>query len=485
MTPIGLKQIGQGIYEIPKTYKQGMKVPARIFASPTILESLDEGVYDQVTNVATLPGIVRAAYCMPDGHWGYGFPIGGVAAFDIANGGVISPGGIGFDINCGMRLITTNLTEDEVAPRLHDLINHLYSRIPVGTGQHGFIRIDKAEFRKAIKKGAKWAVEKGYGEQEDLDHTEEHGCFDWADPETVSDRAIERGYNQIGTLGSGNHYLEIQVVRDENIFDRKLANAFGIFGKNQIVIMFHCGSRGFGHQVATDYLQRFLKSMPKYKIPILDRELACAPYESDEGREYFAAMACAANMAFANRQVIYHGIRECFTDVFGKSPQDMGIRQLYDVTHNTAKIEEYLVDGKKKKLLVHRKGATRAFPPGHPMLEEDFQETGQPVILGGSMATGSYLLVGTQEAIEKSWGSTAHGSGRLMSRHEAKRRTDGHKLQMEMEEKGIYVKAASYEGLAEEAGFAYKNISDVVAACELSGISKKVAAFVPIGNIKG
>ncbi|MBN1258605.1 RtcB family protein, partial [Candidatus Peregrinibacteria bacterium] len=398
--------------------------------------------------------------------------IGGVAAFDIENGGVISPGGIGFDINCGMRLITTDLTEDEVSPKLHDLINHLYSRVPVGTGQHGFVRMDKTEFRKVIKKGARWAVEKGFGEREDLDATEENGCFDWANPETVSDRAIERGYNQIGTLGSGNHYLEIQVVRDENIFDRKLANSFGIFGQNQIVIMFHCGSRGFGHQVATDYLQQFLKAMQKFRIPILDRELACAPYDSDEGRNYFAAMACAANMAFANRQVIYHRIRECFSDIFGKTPQDMGISQLYDVTHNTAKIEEYPVDGEKKKLLVHRKGATRAFP-------------GQPVILGGSMATGSYLLVGTQAAMEKSWGSTAHGSGRLMSRHEAKRRTDGHKLQVEMEEQGIYVKAASYAGLAEEAGFAYKNISDVVAACELSGISKKVAAFVPIGNIKG
>ena len=480
-----LKQIGAGLYEIPKTYKKGMLVPAHIFASPKLIETMDEGVFDQVTNVATLPGIVRAAYCMPDGHWGYGFPIGGVAAFDPDNGGVISPGGIGFDINCGMRLIRTNLTEDEVRPRLNDLINHLYAKIPVGTGQHGFVRMDKTAFKKVLKKGSRWAMENGFAEDEDLERTEEHGEFSWADPETISNRAIERGYNQIGTLGSGNHYLEIQVVRDEKIFDKRLANAFGVFGQNQIVIMFHCGSRGFGHQVATDYLQLFLKKMPAYKIPIIDKELSCAPFESPEGQQYFAAMACAANMAFANRQVIYHQIKKCFSDIFGKSPQDLGMQQVYDVTHNTAKLENHLVDGKEKKLLVHRKGSTRAFPAGHPALEEDFKETGQPVIIGGSMATGSYLLVGTKEAMDKSWGSTAHGSGRLMSRHQAKKMVSGRDLADEMEEKGILVKTSSYSGLAEEAGFAYKNISDVVEACELSGISKKVVAFEPIGNIKG
>ncbi len=481
----GIKNISPGIYEIPKIYKKGMLVPAQIFASPTLIETMDEGVFDQVTNVATLPGIVKAAYCMPDGHWGYGFPIGGVAAFDPDNGGIISPGGIGFDINCGMRLIATNLTEDDVRPRLRDLIDHLYAKIPVGTGQHGFVRMDKTGFRNVIKKGSRWAMENGYAEQEDIERTENHGEFNWADPDTVSDRAIERGHNQIGTLGSGNHYLEIQVVRNENIFDKKLANAFGIFGQNQIVIMFHCGSRGFGHQVATDYLQKFLKKMPKYGIPILDKELSCAPFDSPEGQEYFAAMACAANMAFANRQVIYHQIKKCFSNIFGKTPKDLGFEQIYDVTHNTAKLEEHDVDGKKKKLLVHRKGATRAFPPGHPELEEDFQETGQPIIIGGSMATGSYLLVGTEDAMKKSWGSTAHGSGRTMSRHQAKKMVKGRDLADEMEKKGILVKAASYSGLAEEAGFAYKNISEVVEACELSQISKKVVAFEPIGNIKG
>jgi len=480
-----IKLISPGIYEIPKSYKKGMLVPAWIFASPELLESMDEGVFEQVTNVATLPGIVKAALCMPDGHWGYGFPIGGVAAFDPENGGVISPGGIGFDINCGMRLIVTNLTEDQVGPRLHDLINHLYARIPVGAGQHGFVRMDKKEFRQVMEKGSKWCLQNGYAEAEDLESTEDHGCFDWADVDTVSDRAIERGYNQIGTLGSGNHYLEIQVVRDENIFDRALANAFGIFGKNQIVVMFHCGSRGFGHQVATDYLKEFISVMPKYGIPILDRELGCAPLKSPEGERYFAAMACAANMAFANRQVIYHRIRECFTDIFGKDWRQLGLDQVYDVAHNTAKLETYLVDGKKRKLLVHRKGATRAFPPHHPALEAGFQETGQPVILGGSMETGSYLLVGTEEAMEKSWGSTAHGSGRLMSRTKAKHMIRGDKLIQDMEDRGIYVRTSSYSGLAEEAGFAYKNIHDVIAATELSGISKKVAAFVPIGNIKG
>ncbi|MBU0577939.1 RtcB family protein [Patescibacteria group bacterium] len=480
-----LKQLSPGLYEIPKTYKKGMLVPARIFASPELLEKMDEGVFDQVTNIATLPGIVEAAYCMPDGHWGYGFPIGGVAAFDPDNDGIISPGGIGFDINCGMRLITTNLTEDDVKPRLHDLIDHLYAKIPVGAGQHGFVRLHQKEFKQVIKKGARWCLENGYAEQEDLERTENHGEFNWANPEKVSDRAIKRGYNQIGTLGSGNHYLEIQVVRDENIFDKKLANAFGIFGQNQIVIMFHCGSRGFGHQVATDYLQKFLKKMPQYGIPILDKELSCAPFNSQEGQDYFAAMACAANMAFANRQVIFHQIKKCFSNIFGKTPQDLGIEQLYDVTHNTAKLEDHKVGGKIKKLLVHRKGSTRSFPPGHPDLEEDFQETGQPVIIGGSMATGSYLLVGTQEAMEKSWGSTAHGSGRAMSRHKAKKMVRGRDLQREMEQQGIYVKTCSFSGLAEEAGFAYKNITEVVEACELSGISKKVVAFEPIGNIKG
>lgn len=460
-------------------------MPARLFASPKLLESLDEGVIDQVTNVAMLPGIVEAAYCMPDGHWGYGFPIGGVAAFDPKEDGIISPGGIGFDINCGMRLIVTSLTEREVLPRLHDLINHLYSKIPVGVGQHGFVRMDKREFRNVLRKGSKWCMENGYAEQLDLAHTEDRGQFDWADPEMISARAIERGYNQIGTLGSGNHYLEIQVVRDENIYDEGLANAFGIFGRNQVVIMYHCGSRGFGHQVATDYLQTFLRAMPKYGISVPDRQLACAPFDSPEGQEYFAAMACAANMAFANRQVIYHQIRRCFEDIFGKSAQDLGIEQVYDISHNTAKLEKYTVNGKEKKLLVHRKGATRAFPPFHPQLEEDFEETGQPIIIGGSMETGSYLLVGTKEAMEKSWGSTAHGSGRLMSRHAAKRQVNGADLERKMEEEGIYVKAASYSGLAEEAGFAYKNIHDVVEAVELSGISKKVASFVPIGNIKG
>lgn len=462
-----------------------MLVPARIFASPELLASMDEGVFDQVTNVACLPGIVEAAYCMPDGHWGYGFPIGGVAAFDPKNEGVISPGGIGFDINCGMRLITTNLTEDDVAPRLHDLINHLYARIPVGAGQHGFVRLDKKEFRKVIEKGSRWCLENGYAEEEDLEMTEDNGQFKWADANMVSDRAIDRGYNQIGTLGSGNHYLEIQVVRDENIFDKALANAFGIFGQNQIVIMFHCGSRGFGHQVATDYLRRFLDVMPKHGIPIRDKELGCAPFNSQEGQDYFSAMACAANMAFANRQVIYHRIRECFSDIFGKTPKDLGMKQLYDISHNTAKIEKHKVKGKEMELIVHRKGSTRAFPPFHPKLEEAFQETGQPVIIGGSMETGSYLLVGTDEAMKKSWGSTAHGSGRSMSRHQAKKLVRGDKLQREMEERGIYVKTFSYSGLAEEAGMAYKDIHKVVEAVELSGISKKVAAFVPIGNIKG
>jgi tRNA-splicing ligase RtcB len=420
---------------------------------------------------------------MPDAHWGYGFPIGGVAAMD-PDEGVISPGGIGFDINCGMRLVRTNLTWREVEPRLRELVDGLAERVPAGVGRRGFLRISHDDFRDVLSQGARWAVEHGYGEPEDLLYTEARGCFVAADPAWVSDRAVERGLHQIGTLGSGNHYLEIQVLHPEGIFDAELARAFGLDIPEQVVVMFHCGSRGFGHQVASDYLQEFLRAMPTFGLPIIDRELACAPYASDEGRAYHAAMCCAANMSFANRQLIMHRVREVMSDVFRRSPEELGIRNVYDVAHNTAKLESHTVGGVQRTLLVHRKGATRALPPKHPELPERYQETGQPVIIGGSMETGSYVLAGVASGAV-SFYSTAHGSGRTMSRTRARKLVRGRDLKKRMEKRGILVRSASWRGLAEEAGFAYKSVDEVAEATELAGLSKRVAHLVPVGNVKG
>lgn len=479
-----IRKISDTVWEIPPSFKEGMRVSAQIFATEKLLKDMDEGVIEQVTNVATLPGILGHAYCMPDGHWGYGFPIGGVAAMD-ARSGVISPGGIGFDVNCGMRLVLTNLTYDEVKPRLHELVDKLFARVPAGVGSSGFVKISQDEFRQAVEEGARWCLKNGFGWREDLERTEENGCISGADSSKISNKAVERGFKQIGTLGSGNHYLEIQVAKPENIFDPELAKAFGITIPNQVVVMFHCGSRGFGHQVATDYLQVFLKVMEsKYGIKILDRELACAPFNSPEGQNYFAAMKCAINMSFANRQVILHRIREVFSDVFKKDPVDLGLRQVYDVAHNTAKLERHRVGNEVREVLVHRKGATRAFGPGMEGLPEIYKKTGQPIILGGSMETGSYLLAGVESGYQTFF-STAHGSGRTMSRRQAKKQFRGKELQQDMERRGIYVRSVSFSGLAEEAGPAYKDIDEVVDATELAGISKRVARLVPIGNVKG
>ncbi|HEY4639609.1 MAG TPA: RtcB family protein [Candidatus Udaeobacter sp.] len=480
-----VQKISDTIWELPATYKQGMRVPARIVATEKLMREMDEAVYQQISNVATLPGIVRYALCMPDGHSGYGFPIGGVAAMDVREGGVISPGGIGFDINCGMRLITTNLTLEDVRPHLKEIVDRLFQRVPAGVGTHGFLKLSQNEFRELVEQGARWCVERDLGWQEDLEFTEENGCIAGADASKISERAVERGYNQVGTLGSGNHYLEVQVARPEDVRDNELAKKFGITIPNQVVVMFHCGSRGFGHQVATDYLQKFLKVMePKYGIKILDRELACAPLDSPEGRDYFAAMKCGLNMSFANRQVILQQIREVFSEVFGRSAEELEMRTVYDVSHNTAKLERHVVDGKEKTLLVHRKGSTRAFGPGHADLPARYRETGQPVIIGGSMETGSYLLAGTTSGSETFF-STAHGSGRTMSRTKARKQWQGKQLQRDLEARGIYVRSTSWAGLAEEAGGAYKDIDEVIAATELAGISKPVARFTPIGNVKG
>ncbi len=479
-TDMTVNRITDEIWEIPASEKSGMLVPARIYATKEILQDMDSGVFDQVTNVACLPGISRYALCMPDGHWGYGFPIGGVAAFDVHEG-VISPGGVGYDINCGMRLIRTDLTLADVQPRLEQLMTELFRRVPAGVGAGGFVRLSGEEFGRVMTDGAKWCVERGYGWHRDLLRMEEGGCITGADPSSVTDHAIKRGINQLGTLGSGNHYLEVQVVSNERIFDPVTAAAFGITGNEQIVVMVHCGSRGFGHQVASDYLKVFEKSMRRYGITVKDQQLACAPFRSPEGQEYFSAMNCAANTAFANRQVITHQIREAFATVFGQPAETMGMELVYDVAHNVAKVERY----PEGELLVHRKGATRAFGPGSPELPELFRQTGQPVICGGSMETGSYLLVGTDHAVRDTFGSTMHGAGRTMSRAQAKRTVRGAELQQQMKQRGILVKAVSMSGLAEEAGLAYKNISDVVESVDRAGITKKVAEFRPIGNIKG
>jgi tRNA-splicing ligase RtcB len=479
-TSMTVNRVTDEVWEIPVTEKPGMLVPARIYATEQILAGMDSGVFEQVTNVACLPGIRRYALCMPDGHWGYGFPIGGVAAFDLREG-VISPGGVGYDINCGMRLIRTDLTLADVQPRLDRLMTELFRKVPAGVGSRGFIRMNRTEFEEVMRKGARWCVEQGYGWNRDLERIEERGCTAGADPSKTSDHAVERGISQLGTLGSGNHYLEVQVAANDRVFDPHTAAALGVAGHDQIVVMVHCGSRGFGHQVASDYLKVFEKAMKRYGITVKDQQLACAPFLSSEGQDYFAAMNCAANSAFANRQAITHQIREAFSTVFGRSAEELGMEIIYDVAHNIAKVERY----QEGELVVHRKGSTRAFGPGRPELPELYRRTGQPVICGGSMETGSYLLVGTDQAMQETFGSTMHGSGRTMSRAQAKRSVRGEQLKQQMEKRGIIVKAVSMSGLAEEAGFAYKNISDVVETVDRAGITKKVAELRPIGNIKG
>jgi tRNA-splicing ligase RtcB len=472
------------IWEIPPSEKAGMRVPARIYASEALLAGMDAGVFEQVTNVACLPGIVGAALCMPDGHWGYGFPIGGVAAFG-AEDGVISPGGIGFDINCGMRVLRTSLTEAEVRPRLPELVDALFAAVPTGVGARGFVRLTDDAFADVMREGAGWCVRHGYGWPEDLEATEGGGCLPHADPAHVSARALARGREQLGTLGSGNHYLEIQVVPPDGIHDAAVARAFGVETAGQVLVMLHCGSRGFGHQVGTDYLRRFDGAMRSYGIVVNDRELACAPFRSPEGQAYFAAMTAAANTAFANRQVITHRVREVMGRVFGRDPHDLGLSLIYDVCHNTAKLERHVVDGVARDLVVHRKGATRSFGPGAADVPPSYRHFGQPVIIGGSMETGSALLVGTEHAMHETFGSTAHGAGRTMSRAQAKKRVWGESLMQDMERRGIVIRAASKSGVAEEAAFAYKDLAAVVDVLNRLDISRRVVSLRPIGNIKG
>ncbi|MFP4444175.1 MAG: RtcB family protein, partial [Spirochaetia bacterium] len=475
-------KLSETLWEIPRNEGEGMRAPARIYATEKLFREMDDGVIEQITNVTRLPGIAGPAYCMPDGHWGYGFPIGGTAAFDPEEG-IISPGGIGFDINCGMRLAAARIPFKEAEPHIERLVQLIFSKIPAGVGGTGSLILSKTEFRTLLEEGSRWCLNRGMAREDDLEKTEESGCMEGADAGTVSDKAVERGLRQVGTLGSGNHYIEIQRCKPENIADKKTAEAFGLTVPDQIVVMVHSGSRGFGHQVATDYLKRFLPMMEsKFGFMIKDRELSCAPFSSPEGKEYFSAMKCAVNLAFVNRQVMLHRIREAFSEVFGKGAAGE-VRQIYDVTHNTAKLETHTIEGRRRDVIVHRKGATRAFGPGMTGIPEAYRKTGQPVIIGGSMETGSYLLRGTENG-GRALFTTAHGSGRVMGRRQAKKSFSGRQIADSMRARGIYVAAASEAGLAEEAGGAYKDIDEVVEAAEKAGLSEPVAKLVPVGNIK-
>lgn len=474
---INLKHIREGVYEVEPV--GNMRVPARIYVSDKLLQTaLKDNAIDQAVNVACLPGIVKYSLAMPDIHWGYGFPIGGVAAFDV-NEGIISPGGVGYDINCGVRLLVTSLKRKEVKPCLDELVRKLFSRIPCGVGSKSNINVSPKDFMKVLVEGARWAIARGYGSYSDLDFIEDRGCIDDADPSTVSAQAIERGKFQLGTLGSGNHFLEVAYV--EEIFDENVARTFGI-EKDVVTLMIHCGSRGFGHQICDDYIRVMIKASSKYGIYLPDRQLACAPFKSKEGQDYFRAMNCAINYAFANRQIIKGEIDKLLIELFGK---ECYVKTSYEVAHNIAKVEIHDIDGRKMKLCVHRKGATRAFYGDREEISEGYRKVGQPVLVPGDMARSSYVLVGTEMGMRETFGSTCHGAGRLMGRKEAKRHITAADVIKELKDRGIIVLSESRETLVEETPEAYKDVSDVVDACELSGISRKVARLKSMGCIKG
>jgi tRNA-splicing ligase RtcB len=478
-----LNRIDDYRWEIPQSYKAGMRVPGLIYTDEGMLSHIrEEQALEQVANVAFLPGIVYRSLAMPDIHWGYGFPIGGVAATRISDG-VISPGGVGFDINCGVRLLRTNLTEEEVRPRIGELVSALYRNVPSGVGSQGKLKLKEREMESVLLNGARWAVERGYGEARDLEVTEEQGAMEGADPEQVSAKAKQRGTPQLGTLGAGNHFIEVGVV--DELYEPEVASVMGIERVGQVLLLIHTGSRGFGHQVCTDHLATMGKAVAKYGINLPDRQLACAPVKSPEGQDYFAAMACAANYAWANRQCITHWARESFMQVFGTSTSELGLGMIYDVTHNIAKMEEYEVEGKRLALCVHRKGATRAFPAGQPEVPDIYADIGQPVLIPGDMGRYSYVLVGTQRAMAETFGSTCHGAGRVQSRSAAKRSLRGVDVARGLADQGITVKAGSMSSLAEEASAAYKDVAQVVEVAHRAGISRKVARSRPMGVVKG
>jgi len=481
---VPLEKIDEYTWRIPKSFKPGMRVPGLVFADDELLAKMKtDRTLIQCADVAHLPGIYKYAITLPDGHEGYGFPIGGVAATDYEEG-VISPGGVGYDINCGVRLLTTNLSEKDVQPKLRKLADIIFRNVPSGLGsRRKDFHISPSELDRIVTEGVPRIVEQGFGWPEDVKHCEENGHMSLADPSRVSSTAKKRGLTQIGTLGSGNHFLEVQKV--DRIYDPETAKAFGITHEGQVTVMIHCGSRGFGHQICSDYLRVTERAVRKYGISLPDRELACAPGTSDEGQDYFKAMSCAVNYAFVNRQMITHWVRQSFEEAFGVSAEKLGLNLVYDVAHNIAKIEEHDVGNKRVKVWVHRKGATRAFPPGHEAVPADYRETGQPVLIPGSMGTSSYVLVGTPKSMEISFGSTAHGAGRMMSRAAAKRRFWGGDIRRSLESRGIVVRSASAVVLAEEADPAYKDVDRVAAVSDAVGIAKRVARLVPLAVIKG
>jgi tRNA-splicing ligase RtcB len=480
---VPLERINEFTWLIPK-YKPGMRVPGLVFANRELLEKMQtDRTLEQCVNVAHLPGIYKHAITLPDGHEGYGFPIGGVAATDYAEG-VISPGGVGYDINCGVRLLATTLSEEDVRQKLGQLANVIFDNVPCGLGsRRKDFRISSNDLDRLVVEGVSWAIENGLGWHEDAEHCEEKGCMKNADPSKVSSTAKNRGLTQIGTLGSGNHFLEIQKV--DKIFNAETAKTFGVTNEGQITVMIHCGSRGYGHQVCSDYLRVMEHAVHKYKITLPDRELACAPGNSAEAEDYFKAMACAVNYAFVNRQAIMHWVRQSFQQVFHEDAEKLGLQLIYDVAHNIAKVETHNVDGATKMVWVHRKGATRAFPAGHPDIPADYRSAGQPVLIPGSMGTSSWVLVGTEKAMELSFGSTAHGAGRMLSRAAAKRKYWGGEVKNALERRGIVVRSASAMVLAEEADAAYKNVDIVADVSDKVGIAIKVARLVPIAVVKG
>lgn len=480
---VPLERIDKYTWRIPK-YRPGMRVPGIVFADDDLLEKMKtDKTLEQCANVAFLPGIYKYSITLPDGHEGYGFPIGGVAATDYEEG-VISPGGVGYDINCGVRLLVTNLSERDIKPKLSELATTIFHNVPSGLGSHRKdFSVSISELDKITREGVPYLVDKGYGWKEDIEHCEERGCMPGANPDKVSSTAKRRGAPELGTLGSGNHFLEIQKV--DKIFNERVAKAFGITHEGQVTVMIHCGSRGYGHQICSDYLRVMERAVHKYRIELPDRELACAPGTSPEARDYYEAMACAVNYAFANRHMITHWVRQSFEQVFKTEAEKIGLHLLYDVAHNIAKIEEHTVDGKTVKVWVHRKGATRAFPPGHKDIPADYRPYGQPVIIPGSMGTSSWVLVGTPRAMELTFGSTAHGAGRMLSRAAATKRFTGSEIKRQLESRGIVVRAASMAVLAEEADAAYKSVDKVAEVSNAVGIATYVARLVPLAVVKG
>lgn len=478
-----MRKVSDVEYRIDASARPGMKVPVVIYANQGLLDKmLMDRTIEQAVNVTHLPGVYKHVVVLPDGHEGYGFPIGGVAATDLEVG-VISPGGIGYDINCGVRLIRTTLTEKEVKPKLSTLLKELFRAIPSGVGSHGAIKLSMSELDKVLLDGVKWAISQGYGWEQDARRCEEEGTMKGADPSKVSSVAKSRGMPQLGSLGSGNHFLEIQVV--DKIYDREAASAYGIDQEGQIMVLVHTGSRGLGHQVCSDYLKVMEAATNKYGIRLPDRELACAPNTSKEAENYMAAMASALNFAWSNRQMITHWTRQTFQKVFGMSESDLDMKLIYDVAHNIAKVEEHRINGSRKKVVVHRKGATRAFPAGSEVIPQEYHSVGQPVLIPGSMGTASWVLRGTEKAMDLSFGSTAHGAGRMMSRAAAVRAYSPQSIKRRLESKGIQIEAASWKGVAEEAPEAYKDVDAVADVSHRVGIATKVARLVPIGVVKG